>query len=71
VLREIDRLRLDVEMRNIHETPQHRKDLVAARGRSTVPVLRITSAENDRWMPESAEIASWLRREYGSRSASR
>ena len=42
-----------------------------ARGRGTVPVLRIVEGEGegdgarDEWMPESRDIVSWLRREYG------
>lgn len=66
VRRVIEELGIEVEMRDIIQNPQHRQDLVAARGRQTVPVLRITSAEGDRWMPESAEIVRWLVERYGS-----
>lgn len=65
VRRVIDELGIDVEMRDIIESPEHRRDLMEARGRRTVPVLRITSAEGDRWMPESAEIVRYLRERYG------
>jgi glutaredoxin 2 len=61
---EIERLGVDVELRNIHLDSRHRTDLVAARGRATVPVLRITSANEDRWMPESRDIVQWLRKHY-------
>ena len=57
----IDRLGIEVELRDIHENPQHRDDLIAARGRATVPVLRITAPDGeDRWMPESRDIANYL-----------
>ncbi len=62
----IDRLGIDVELREIFENPQHRDDLVAARGRATVPVLRITSPNGDeRWMPESRDIVRYLETTVG------
>lgn len=61
----IDQLGLDVELRNIFEESQHREELVAARGRATVPVLRITSPDGeDRWMPESRDIVDYLQKTY-------
>ncbi len=61
----IDRLGVDVEMRDIFENPQHRDDLIGARGRATVPVLRITSAGGEeRWMPESRDIVRFLEMTY-------
>ncbi len=66
VLGEIERLGVDVELRSIHREPQHQADLVAARGRATVPVLRITSPDGeDRWMPESRDIIAYLHKTYG------
>ena len=67
VERVIDELKLDVERRNIRANPDHFSALIAERGRSTVPVLRITNAglDYDLWMPESAEIISYLRATYG------
>jgi len=62
----IDRLGVDVELRNINQDPQHRDDLVKVRSRATVPVLRITSPNGeDRWMPESRDIVSYLQETYG------
>ncbi len=62
----IDELGIDVEMRNIMESADHRDDLIAARGRATVPVLRITSPDGDeRWMPESRDIVRYLQDAYG------
>lgn len=50
----------EVELRHIWNEPQHRTDLQAERGRTTVPVLRITGKDSDRWMPESADIVRYL-----------
>lgn len=61
----IDRLGIKVEIRDIFEDPQNRSDLIAARGRATVPVLRITSPDGeDRWMPESRDIMRYLETTY-------
>ncbi len=57
----IDRLGLDVELREIFEDPVYRDELVEARGRATVPVLRIISPQGEeRWMPESRDIVRYL-----------
>ena len=62
----IDRLGVDVELRNIFQEPQHRDDLVKVRGRATVPVIRITALNGeDRWMPESRDIVSYPQQTYG------
>lgn len=66
VLRVIDELGVDVELRDVRRDPAHRAALLEARGRGTVPVLRCTSSVGDRWMPESADIVRFLRRTYGS-----
>jgi glutaredoxin 2 len=70
VLRAIDTLRLDVELRNIYEDRKYLDQLRAVRGRTTVPVLRITSADGEeRWMPESADIVRYLQATYGQVAA--
>ena len=62
----INKLGIDVELRNIFQDQKHRDDLVDARGRATVPVLRITSPDGEeRWMPESRDIADYLQNTYG------
>jgi len=60
----LERLGLQIELRDIREEPRYRQELVAARGRGTVPVLRIRSAEGDRWMPESADIVRYLEERF-------
>jgi glutaredoxin len=58
----IDELDLDVELREIFEEPRYRDELVEARGRATVPVLRIISPDGEeRWMPESRDIVRYLK----------
>ena len=62
----IQKLGIDVELRDVIGDQQHREDLVAVRGRATVPVLRITSSDGEeRWMPESADIIRYLDEHYG------
>jgi glutaredoxin len=58
----IKRLGLEVERRNILESPDYFKQLIAARGRTTVPVLRIDSPDGgERWIPESQDIMRYLK----------
>ena len=54
-------LGVELELRNIHQDPQHLQDLREARGRATVPVLR----RGDDWMPESDDIVRYLAETYG------
>lgn len=57
----ITRLGVDVEMRNIFEGSQNIDELIRARGRATVPVLRINSPDGtERWLPESRDIVRYL-----------
>ena len=61
----IDRLGVDVELRDIFADQKYRDELVGARGRATVPVLRITSPDGEqRWMPESRDIVRYLETTY-------
>ena len=62
----IERLGVDVELRDIFENAQYRDELIRARGRATVPVLRISSPNGEeRWMPESRDIVSYLEKTVG------
>ena len=61
----IQRLDVDVELRDIYSEAQHHQDLVNARQRATVPVLRIDSPDGKtRWMPESRDIIQYLEKTY-------
>jgi|DEB0MinimDraft_10_1074344.scaffolds.fasta_scaffold30545_3 glutaredoxin len=54
-------LGIDLEERNIWENPQWEAELLAARARATVPVLRRVIPERpDEWMGESREIIRFL-----------
>ncbi len=59
-------LGIEVELRSIIDSPENRDDLIAARGRATVPVLKITAPDGEeRWMPESQDIIDYLQSTYG------
>lgn len=60
----LDSLDLQIEYRDIHQDDAHHDALVAARGRATVPVLRIAGPDGDTWMPESADIVDYLRKRF-------
>jgi glutaredoxin len=62
VRRAIAELGLQVELRDIHASPDHLRELVAATGRRTVPVLRIDAGGDVDFLPESRDIVVWLRR---------
>lgn len=64
VRRTIDKLGVDVEYRNIFDDPTYREELMAARGRTTVPVLRGYTENDDWWMPESRDIIRYLEEHY-------
>ncbi len=62
----IDKLNVNVELRNIWDDDSGYDELEAAMGRATVPVLRMVNAEGQsRWMPESTEIVGYLVENYG------
>jgi len=66
VLRAMDGLDVKIDIRDVSANPQDQADLIAARGRATVPVLRITCADgSERWMPESRDITRYLQATYG------
>ncbi|WP_421725386.1 glutaredoxin family protein [Bauldia sp.] len=69
VLNALEDLDVDIELRDIYADRDHRDALIAARGRGTVPVLRITSGDEDRWMPESRDIIRYLQETYGQKEA--
>ena len=63
-IKELDLSEL-VILRNVDED-QHYDDLRTARGRGTVPVLRIQQDDDgeDVWMPESKEIKAFLQERF-------
>ena len=65
VRRAISKLSMKVELRNIHREPKHMQDLLEARGRQTVPVLRIDNGADSQWLPESDDIVRFLHERGG------
>ncbi|MCA9611076.1 MAG: glutathione S-transferase N-terminal domain-containing protein [Myxococcales bacterium] len=55
-------LGIEIEERDIYGAREDMEALVAARGRRTVPVLRIGE---DEWMPESQDIIAYLYERFG------
>lgn len=67
VRRTIDELGIEVELRDVRHSTEFRDELLEARGRGTVPVLRCTSSDGTvRWMPESRDIVRYLRERHGT-----
>ena len=65
VLRILEQLDVKLELRHVLQHPQYRRELVEARGRGTVPVLKITQPDGShRWMPESEDIVDYLRERF-------
>lgn len=61
VLNAAKRLGVELELRNTRTHPEHQRELMNARGRGTVPVLRYQVDGEDVWMPESADIVDFLK----------
>lgn len=54
-------LGVEIAQRNIYGDEGALQELMAARGRATVPVLRIIQPDGtERWMPESRDIVEFL-----------
>ena len=52
---------IEAELRNIHKEQRWSFELMEARGRQTVPVLRIEKDNGEvEWMGESADIVKYL-----------
>jgi glutaredoxin len=62
--RVLEELGLEIEHRDVRSQPEHREELRAARGRTTVPVLYIRDGQGERWMPESLDIIRYLRERF-------
>lgn len=62
VVRQVmDQHNFDIELRDIHQNRDWQSELIAARGRRTVPVMRIEDdAGNVQWLPESRDIVRYL-----------
>lgn len=65
--RTMQRLSLDIELRNARSDETHRSALLAGGGKPQVPCLLITGAEGSQtWLYESDAITAYLNREFGA-----
>ena len=59
-------LGLEIPLRDTQQNPDHRRELIEALGRATVPVLLIEGEAGDlKWLPESADIVRYLTERFG------
>ena len=69
VLNVISDLELEIPLRNTMQDPEHKRAVVAAMGRATVPVLQIRDAAGEvSWLSESADIVRYLKERFGKAS---
>ncbi|MBD3610182.1 MAG: glutathione S-transferase N-terminal domain-containing protein [Gammaproteobacteria bacterium] len=65
VRREMQRLSLNIELRDAQKDMTHREDLIAGGGEWKVPCLQITDDQgNQQWLYESDEIILHLRERF-------
>jgi len=69
VRRELHRLNVDIELRDVRKNATYRQELLEQGGRSMVPCLRIDENGKSRWMYESGDIIAWLREQFGDQTA--
>jgi len=60
VVRSLNKVNVEVELRNVMTDSAHRSALQQATKRTTVPCLRIDSGTNSKWMFESMDIMRFL-----------
>ena len=53
---------LQVELRNINQTPKYKEELIEQGGKRTVPCLRIEEHNEVTWLYESSDIVKYLER---------
>lgn len=65
VKRQMKRLNIEFELRNIHQSDEHLSALVTHGGKQTVPCLLINKDHKQpKWMYESADIIRYLQNNY-------
>lgn len=71
VRRELTRLNLPIELRDIREEPKFKDELIREGGRFMVPCLRIESEDGStKWLYESSDIISYLGKEFPLQTSS-
>lgn len=69
VLHALDRMGIELTLRDLHRDPEARRELIAGGGKGQVPCLRIDETESGggvRWMYESEDIVDFIRDHYAS-----
>ena len=66
VRREMARLALPIETRDVKRNDHWHEELVQKGGSQKVPCLRIRDGENERWLYESKEINAYLQERFAS-----
>lgn len=70
VMREMNRLGMDVPLNNIWQDESHNQSLIKHTGRTSVPVLYYEDTQGQgHWMPESIEIIYFLRKHFEATKA--
>lgn len=65
VRRKMKKLNLSIERKDAMSDSESRAELLKARGKVKVPVLRIQSEDGSvQWMPESSDINQYLERRF-------
>lgn len=65
VIRQINKLNLGIEFRDIHKKAQYKQELINGGGKKTVPCLRIQDSETaEYWMYESLDIITYLKKRF-------
>jgi glutathione S-transferase len=68
----MNRLGLEMELRDIRENDDYRQELVNGGGQQKVPCLRIDKPNgNSEWMYESDDIAQYLLERFDTRNETR
>ena len=60
VLRSLENLSVNVELRNTLQNPNHREYLLTNGGKTQVPCLKIETSTDTRWLYESLDIIDYL-----------
>lgn len=63
--RELRRLNLPIETKNVQKGSPHRSELEHGGGRIQVPCLKINQSGEDAWIYESGDIIQFLNQKFG------
>ena len=64
VRREVHRLSLNIQQRDIRKSKVWHKELLRGGGKGQVPCLRIEQNKSVRWLYESRDITAYLRKRF-------